>query len=197
MYLLDDGGTYPLAMYQAHWPGPASEWVDLLRPYYPVDWTNRAYHCPAYKGYISSQSGDFFGSYGYNAVGTWQWGNWPSRNLGLGGFSIEQIDRPSTVPEAQVLAPSSMIEFGEPLINRDSSDGVPLGASPDNMFPLPISGHDRALFKYPVRHGRNCNVVFCDAHVEAMLPWKLYEMTNAAILWNNDHQPHPETWNWY
>jgi prepilin-type N-terminal cleavage/methylation domain-containing protein len=135
MYLLDDGGKYPLAMYQAHFPGPATEWVDLLRPYYPLDWTNRSYHCPAYKGYISSQSGDFFGSYGYNAVGTWQWGHWPSRNLGLGGFSIEQIDRPSTVSESQVLTPSGMIEFGEPLVNGNSSNGVPVGASPDNMFP--------------------------------------------------------------
>jgi prepilin-type processing-associated H-X9-DG protein len=44
------------------------------------------------------------------------------------------------------------------------------------------------------RHGRGYNVVTCDAHV-ALVPrsW-LLNPTNSARSWNNDHEPHPETW---
>ena len=214
MYVLDNGAKYPLAMYQAHWPGPATEWVDVLRPYYPLEWTNRAYHCPAYKGFIAAEfamadgHAYFSGSYGYNACGTWEWGYWPSRNLGLGGFSIEQIDRPDNISDAAVSIPSDMIEFGEPLVSSDPFYGLPsqgpvsgvtLETSIDTMFPEPISRRLVAgtFFKYPLRHGRNSNVVFCDGHVESLAPAKLFEMTNSAVRWNNDHEPHTETWAWW
>jgi prepilin-type N-terminal cleavage/methylation domain-containing protein/prepilin-type processing-associated H-X9-DG protein len=205
MYL-DDGGKYPFATYETN-GGWGTEWVELLRPYYRLDWTNRAYHCPAYKGHIGvifptayHVQTTYLGSYGYNAVGTWEWGLWPSRNLGLGGLSIDQIDRPSAISEAQVLLPSDMIEFGEPLLALQDFypiNRTPLWTSGDTVSPLPISGHDLALLRYPLRHGQNSNVVFCDGHVEGRAPWKLFEMTNSAVQWNNDHQPHPETWNWW
>jgi prepilin-type processing-associated H-X9-DG protein len=51
-----------------------------------------------------------------------------------------------------------------------------------------------SVFKYPWPHGRNCNIVFCDTHVEGIQPSKLFNPTNTAVRWNNDHQPHPETW---
>jgi len=208
MYL-HDGGRYPYASYHTN-VGPAAtiEWVDLLGPYYPLNWTNRAYHCPAYRGYItgpdvwSSSFGIasvFSGSYGYNGFGTWQWGEWPSRNLGLGGAYVDQIDYPSTISEAQVSMPSDMVEFGEPLLILQNVQvkGPPLWTSYDVVYPEPSSGSIRTQVKYPLRHGQNCNVVFCDGHQEAIAPGKLLEMTNSAIRWNNDHQPHPETWRWY
>jgi prepilin-type processing-associated H-X9-DG protein len=46
----------------------------------------------------------------------------------------------------------------------------------------------------PERHGRNYNLVFCDAHVEGLDPSRAFDVTRSAIRWNNDHQPHPETW---
>jgi prepilin-type processing-associated H-X9-DG protein len=58
------------------------------------------------------------------------------------------------------------------------------------MFHSPLP----SWLRYSLRHGRNCNIVFCDAHVESMAPSKLFSPTNTSILWNNDHQPHPETW---
>jgi len=27
-----------------------------------------------------------------------------------------------------------------------------------------------------------------------MNPWILFNPTNTAAMWNNDHQPHPEFW---
>src|SRR5258707_4938906 len=102
MYVDDNASKYPFATWA---PAPYSEmgsvleWVVLLRPYYPLEWTNRAYHCPAYKGLViiphSTAGGGYdygyLGSYGYNG-----WGSWvnngsgincgdPGPKLGLGG----------------------------------------------------------------------------------------------------------------
>jgi prepilin-type processing-associated H-X9-DG protein len=46
----------------------------------------------------------------------------------------------------------------------------------------------------PERHGKSYNFVFCDAHVEGLDPKTAYDFTNSAVRFNNDHQPHPETW---
>jgi prepilin-type N-terminal cleavage/methylation domain-containing protein/prepilin-type processing-associated H-X9-DG protein len=206
MYV-DDARMYPPGTFWANgFLGSGIYWVEFLRPYYPLDWTNRGYHCPAYKGYIvapygipgSVTSTDYFGSYGYNAEGTWQWGAWPDPNLGLGGLS-EPDHRSATITEAQVLMPSDMIQFGEPRELQVSLAFVNnrlLWSS----FELLRGGSDTAtgnLYRLPLRHGRNCNVVFCDGHVEGTAPSKLFNMTNSALRWNNDHQPHPETWKWY
>jgi len=45
------------------------------------------------------------------------------------------------------------------------------------------------------RHNNGVNVVFCDAHVEydKRTAW-LQKTERARQRWNNDHRPHPETW---
>ena len=45
------------------------------------------------------------------------------------------------------------------------------------------------------RHDHGENMVFCDWHVEfgKHLVW-LQKSERARQRWNNDHQPHPETW---
>jgi prepilin-type processing-associated H-X9-DG protein len=46
-------------------------------------------------------------------------------------------------------------------------------------------------------HGHlvGANTAFVDGHVEFIKDDALYGKTDAARLrWNNDHQPHPETW---
>jgi hypothetical protein len=50
------------------------------------------------------------------------------------------------------------------------------------------------LLIYPERHGENYNQLLCDAHIEAIKPFILFNVTNSALRWNNDHQPHPEAW---
>jgi prepilin-type processing-associated H-X9-DG protein len=51
---------------------------------------------------------------------------------------------------------------------------------------------------HPRRHGRDYNVLFCDTHVAALDPLRLFNPTNTAVEWNNDHQGHPDIWmeNW-
>src|SRR5262249_5384923 len=50
MYVDENRSTYPFYL-----SGPGSEvftWQVALAPYYPLNWTNAAYHCPAFKGCI-------------------------------------------------------------------------------------------------------------------------------------------------
>ena len=52
MYV-DDTKAYPYVR-GLQFPGSSSweTWPVALQPYYPLDWTNRSYHCPAYQGQI-------------------------------------------------------------------------------------------------------------------------------------------------
>jgi len=144
-------------------------WVELLRPYYPLAWTNPAYHCPAYRGRIVVIDGDL--------------------NLGLGaGYIPDSFPPPfPTVTESMVLASSDMIAFGESRLSYDDRKQLS-GYYMIHCFGSPD------VFKYPPWHGLKCNVVFCDSHSEALDSVKLFNPTNTAVRWNIDHQPHPETW---
>jgi prepilin-type processing-associated H-X9-DG protein len=86
-----------------------------------------------------------------------------------------------------------MIEFGESLLGLCPDFGVSgrtLWTGSDWLSPIitPLP----AWLRYPLWHGKNCNVVFCDSHVEGIAPAYLFNVTNTASRWNNDHQPHPE-----
>lgn len=176
-------------------------WEEVLLPYYRIAWTNRAFHCPAYRGWVE-RPGDFapsrdyrggatsgvpLGSYGYNSNGV-------GGDLGLGSDS-HQDQRSGGISDEKVLVPSDMLEFGETLLFNMSDFGV-------SSKPLLWTGTDYLLVwsaflqdtKYPQWHGKNCNSVFCDSHVEATAPAHLFNVTNSATRWNNDHQPHPESW---
>ena len=43
-------------------------------------------------------------------------------------------------------------------------------------------------------HEKGYVVLSCDAHVEWISRPVLLNPTNSAVRWNNDHEPHPETW---
>ncbi len=188
----DESRVYP------HSFGPS--WIDSLEPYYPLNWTNTAYHCPEYKGvigYFKSAAYDwgYAGSYGYNWFGTcrnplvplppndpdwWQ--------LGLGSDPAHP-----QIPESRVIAPSNMIALGDtrmggwipPLPNGVSHGGT------DELYPGSVVPGQPI---YPQRHLTHYNVVFCDAHVTAIKAAILFDPTKSAVMWNNDQQPHPETW---
>jgi prepilin-type N-terminal cleavage/methylation domain-containing protein/prepilin-type processing-associated H-X9-DG protein len=211
MYV-DDAHFYPWGAYYTNANlNSGIYWEEVLLPYYRIAWTNRAFHCPAYGGWIQ-RPGDFapsraypggatsgvpLGSYGYNALGVgWSLSNLGlGNNLGLGSFS-EPGDRSPRIPDEKVLVPADMIEFGETLLQHSPNFGV-------SSTPLLWTGNDEliigpapldAWFRYPLWHGKNCNIAFCDAHVEGIAPVYLFNRTNTASRWNNDHQPHTETW---
>jgi prepilin-type N-terminal cleavage/methylation domain-containing protein len=189
----DDATRYPLIHDDVN--SAPSYWHQLLRPYDRIDWTNRSYHCPAYRGYITSVETGFRGSYGYNA-----WGASvqellyrPDPNLGLGSFPIQDF-RPLPISESMVVAPSAMIALGEPLLwlYSISNHTTPLWNAGDALSPT--NPYLPPGYRYPFSHGRKSSMSFCDSHVESVLASDVFTTSNSASSWNNDHQPHPETW---
>lgn len=205
LYVDDDGGKYPYAqIFTDHY----SYWVDAIAPYYRVNWTNQAYHCPGYKGLISvdppgirGTNGSpvlyYVGSYGYNGYGT-QYGN--GLFLGLGGMSTFTFPSFPSLHDSQVSAPSEMIALAD-------TDLWAVGNTPvDQQYAvagfLPWGSYwlqtppwlDQGSGAYPPRHGKNYNFTCTDGHVEAMAPARLFSPQASSARWNWDHQPHPETW---
>ena len=120
------------------------------------------------------------GSYGYNSHGTAP--NAPAKRLGLGWAAVDGgvVLELYQVSEAQVKVASDMIALG------------------DTVFPLAIqlSPHRGFSSNWPgARHDRGANILFCDGHVEYAQQHQWLEASNTARRrWNNDNEPHPETW---
>ncbi len=138
----------------------------------PVRWTNNAVapvRNPCY-GYNMAGTGSYFGS-----------GN----SLGLDGVGGSRGGGSGTpLSEGQVRAPSDMVAVADckPVSGGEDNDL-------DDLFPINL------LVELAARHNRGENVVFCDNHVayaKHSIWLKKTELARAS--WNNDHQPHPETW---
>jgi prepilin-type processing-associated H-X9-DG protein/prepilin-type N-terminal cleavage/methylation domain-containing protein len=139
--------------------------------------------CPALKG-IDLTGGVFF-SYAYNRSGT---GFLPPPSvLGLGGFQGTD----GLVAESSVVAPSEMYAVADARVQINTRGDV-VGTF-DNMIvdgwgqTLPMEGAIN-------RHGNGFNFLFCDGHVQLVNRSFYLSVTNSCLNWNNDHQPHPETW---
>jgi prepilin-type N-terminal cleavage/methylation domain-containing protein/prepilin-type processing-associated H-X9-DG protein len=181
-------------VYPAVGGGGPTHWWHSLQPYYPVQWGEPAYHCPSYKG----PTNDFmWGSYSYNRVGTGfsSTGSDESNlfTLGLAGHDPFQ----ATIKDSLVKAPSEMFAFGDSRL-------IPAGPGPgwtnfyrnDAFQSEVLVWVDQPSWKEnnPLRHGKGFNIVFCDAHVSLVAHRDLFNPTNSWQNWNNDHQPHPDTW---
>jgi prepilin-type N-terminal cleavage/methylation domain-containing protein/prepilin-type processing-associated H-X9-DG protein len=125
--------------------------------------------------------------YGYNVSGTAAFGSSPP-SLGLdGGFKIT----PVYLKETELRAPGDMIAIADCTptnITTRAGDGDaddPVTVAPANLLWELAAGH----------HNQGANVAFCDAHVEfAKVRVWLQKTEQGRRRWNNDHQPHPETW---
>jgi prepilin-type processing-associated H-X9-DG protein len=214
MYVDEHRGRFP---YYRGLPDPAFNnavgadntgfWWAKLLPYYPLKWTDRAYHCPGYKGVIrgstATQDGWTFpdGSYAYNAKGV-KAGGWIANKdltLGLGG-RISYASKPgrtfSAASEGEVKVPSEMFAIGESRWKEQGDQGTEGGRDVMQCGLIYGPGYaNRGVGAFdPARHGKNYNQLFCDGHVGAMSPWILFNPTNTAVMWNYDHEPHFEFW---
>ena len=173
--------TQSVANDQRHGPN----WEDALALYYPLSWTNQAYHCPGYKGIVSANlfTGVPVGSYAYNSHG--------SSELMVGGLGLGMYsDWPATA-ESQVINPSEMFSLAD---SRELSfAAISKGWAGADWMELGLTGW-KAAFRISTRHGKNYNVASCDGHVEAIDQVVLFTPARTAERWNKDHQPHPETW---
>lgn len=202
MYVAEHQGRYPYHLSPLISPSspPLSyndSWSAKLLPYYPVHWTNAAYHCPGYKGqireWVASKGGAIgpCGSYAYNGVGA----GWQTNNLGLGMGVVTRTGPAKS--EAQIKVPSEMFAIGESRFLNSKVNGEVRGdlyalGGLDGMICGQL--HTKQYAFDPARHGKNYNQLFCDGHVSAMNPWVLFNPTNTAHMWNYDHEPHPELW---
>jgi prepilin-type N-terminal cleavage/methylation domain-containing protein len=145
-------------------------------------WTNGIFFCPLYQGPTRDYkpfSADVLmpyiqpaGSYGYNANGTRGYlGLDYEIPLGLGPTVA-----PIRVPESSVKVPADMIAIGD-------SPGL------QTLEYLYADSYQ------PSSRHRSFNTLFCDDHVEqGKLGARNAKTATARTRWNNDHQPHPETW---
>jgi prepilin-type N-terminal cleavage/methylation domain-containing protein/prepilin-type processing-associated H-X9-DG protein len=207
---VSDSQNYPYQSYSVTGsPGHLVYWETVLEPYYPLSCTNAAYHCPAYKGPIAWYDvgvggGWFVGSYAYNfngALGGEHGYDFNEQDmLGLGSASWSDLPGVRNLPpvsESRVLVPREMIALGDARLLPDNhkfpTDTNVLVGSDEFFCGMP-NGPFWFWSIYPARHGVNYNVAFCDGHVSPLAAGFLFNPTNSAVLWNNDHQPHPEIW---
>jgi prepilin-type N-terminal cleavage/methylation domain-containing protein/prepilin-type processing-associated H-X9-DG protein len=122
-------------------------------------------------------------SYGYNVAGTGRFRT-TAPSLGLDGSSNSR--GPSVyLAEQQVKVPSDMIAVADAIIKTSTGGDDDL----DDLYPTNL------LTGLAPRHNQGANAVFCDVHVEyaKQTAW-LQKTDSARQRWNNDHQPHHETW---
>jgi prepilin-type N-terminal cleavage/methylation domain-containing protein len=201
-YLGPPGPAYGDAIGQGGKAKGLVYWSSKLFPYYPLNWTNHAFHCPGYKGAITgpplvSKGGvDRFGSYAYNVHGGVVLEDTYAKmheHFGLGPIPY-WFDAPPAVSEAQVKVPGEMLAIAESKLVRVGELATADGdLSPKGMDILYCGLFSGQSF-YPERHGKNYNELLCDGHVSVISPWDLFNPTNSASMWNYDHQPHPELW---
>jgi prepilin-type N-terminal cleavage/methylation domain-containing protein len=177
-------------------------WMQALEKYYPINWTNKAYHCPAYRGpnslaynnNTSNPSTGYAGSYAYNALGTASGGL--ANGLfadtllhGLGRYydPVWSSEYDPACKESEVSMPSECFAIGDSRLitypPADSPGVTQMTIGFPNWLPFPTS-----------RHGKAYNQLCCDGHVEAINPRVLFDPGQTAFRWNVDHQAHPETW---
>ena len=184
-------------------------WEQALQIYYPMAWfTDRAYHCPAYKGAIIGPTATVSqprASVGYVAVvGSYSYNLWGAGDaystlgLGVGDYYGAKPPFPPAHRESDIVAPSELFAI------MDSRGALLPSLSPP-YTDLSWSGFDwtecgpgtsgQQTLQSPPQHGTVFNVLSCDAHVAAVRLADLFNPTNTAQNWNVDHQPHPEYWN--
>lgn len=123
-------------------------------------------------------------SYGYNSAGS---GRYPANDVSLGldgGFNQGGQSGARYLPEQQVKAPSDMIAVADCKPKTGGGDN-----DLDDLWPINL------LAELAPRHNNGENIVFCEGHVEYARHTAWLKKTDAARRrWNNDHDPHPETW---
>jgi len=165
------------------------DWKMLLVPFIGVkddrfverEDTMRVLRCPQKVSNEDGKRGE--GQYALNASGTAPFKT--SLDLGIGGSAEGWVRRPTK--ESVVRTPASLIAVG------DITPGPTLG----DMFWT--SGHfdpcstNSAFWPGASHGGGTGNMLFADGHVESgrQTNW-LAPATRHR--WNNDGQPHPETW---
>jgi prepilin-type N-terminal cleavage/methylation domain-containing protein/prepilin-type processing-associated H-X9-DG protein len=201
----DESDQYPMAYgsaivgYSSEWGVLAmSDWKYTLVPWVGVQSANfvtkaatmRTLRCPLV---LRKEDGARANSqYAYNASGTARFQD--PVNLGLGGYKEGHMVRPT--PESRVRAPSNMIAIGDvsPGDTMELPPGFPLRRVFGGSGRFDVCSTNRMLWPGSP-HGGAANLLFVDGHVESGRQTNWVAATDTARRrWNNDGEPHPETW---
>lgn len=172
-----DAQKFPL------WLTGSSYWDDKLLP--SVSNNRDVFVCPSNKQ-AAKWTNNVFGpnpSYGYNMAGTGRY-RVTTPSLGLDGSPSG--NQATYLGESQVKVPADMIALSD--YKRVTGGGGDNDA--DDLYPVNLLAE-----LPPPRHNLGHNIGFCDGHVEygKQTAW-LEKSDRARQRWNNDHQPHRETW---
>jgi len=152
---------------------PPGNWDYFLLPF--AGRNANLFQCPARRPSLVWIPPYENGTYGYNALGT----AFSQSPLGLTATTANHVW--FGLREVRVLVPCDMIAVGD--VDFEPVDGD-IGAAlnePDDYI--------------AARHFSGGNAVFCDAHVEYGKQTNWIKATTAARKrWNNDNQPHSDTW---
>ena len=168
-----------------------SDWKDTLMPYIGVQGsefadksaTMRKLRCPQVTRKEDGARAN--GQYAYNASGTAKLHH--ASDLGLGGVVDRQYQVLPT-PENRVRVPADLIAAG------DISPGFTLGRIFDSASTFDVCSTNHSLWP-GTSHNSRANMLFCDGHVESARQTNWVSSSETArSRWNNDHEPHPETW---
>jgi prepilin-type processing-associated H-X9-DG protein/prepilin-type N-terminal cleavage/methylation domain-containing protein len=187
MYV-DDDRAYPY--FHSYGKSVANVfWMDALKPYHKLSWTNKSYHCPAYKGAIYPL--EVFtipvGSYAYNGIGTGAANSWePHFGLGEVWWSASP-SKPPAVSEFLVKAPAEMFAILDARALVSAPDEPSCGV-PDMFWDW--TGTEVEV----LRHGKAFNVLFCDGHASSVTHRDLIDPRKTWQNWNRDQEPHSESW---
>jgi prepilin-type processing-associated H-X9-DG protein len=129
-----------------------------------------------------------------------------SPSLGLGyrqwvSGRIPPLDPWGRVPDSAVRVPSDMLAMGDNYLGAYNKSGkFEVYESSGELIrefirppPEGPQGHYKVGIPVQKRHGGRLNVTFCDGHVEAMKPQRLFFSKEERDLrmWNIDNEPHP------
>ena len=182
----DEQGAYP-PISEVRGPGPGETW----------SWQDRLALSARYRGVFRCPKRDF-GGYGFNSWGTMS-GSATAEDWTLGlGAAIDHRERWTFVrliSAARVRVPSDMIAIGD---THEWAWRIMAGEKAEvQSAPFWIDIHPYAFSPPGARHNGGANIVFCDGHVEWAKQGSWIQNTRAGRKrWNNDNEPHPETWSY-
>jgi prepilin-type N-terminal cleavage/methylation domain-containing protein/prepilin-type processing-associated H-X9-DG protein len=201
--MLEDGSTFEPIGPRTGWSGPLYDYLpgqdtaNLRTGDFRVDLRPSLFNCPAVPQQWRSVLGGttnggwaYVSGYGYNEKGT-GWIPGAVQDLGLGPRRLRRAPQSYEpgpiiwIKESRVRASSDMIAIADSYQEGRGSSTM--------VFPEMPWNPEFAEFGTVQNHG--ANVVFCDGHVEYGKTKDWIKPTEAARRrWNNDNQPHPETW---
>jgi prepilin-type processing-associated H-X9-DG protein len=164
-------------------------WKETLAPFVSIlsdefterEQTMRVLRCPQLVRNEQGTRGH--GQYACNASGTARFRS--PANLGIGGYDDGRL---SATAESRVRMPADMIALG------DVAPGPTAGTTFFTSGYFDVCSSDRTFWPGSGHRGQ-ANLLFCDGHIESgkQTNWTA-PLEQLRRRWNNDNEPHSETW---